>query len=75
MFYEDNLIDIPNHQINNLHEVNIKPNTHLYKIIKKDKILANSRHNEALTNTNYIISATSTDNIIKTLDYPNINSF
>ena len=44
MFYKNNMIDIPNHLINSLHEINIKKDTLLYKIIKKDKILVNSRH-------------------------------
>ena len=75
MFYEDNLIDIPNHQINSLHEVDIKPNTHLYKITKKDKILVNSRHKSSLTNTNHIISAISQDNVIESLELSNHKFF
>lgn len=70
MFYEDNLIDIPNHQINSLHEIDINKNTNLYKILKKDKILVNSRHKSSLINTNYIISAISKDNIIESLELP-----
>ena len=75
MFYENNLIDIPNHQINTLHEIDIKPNTYLYKIIKKDKILVNSRHKSSLTNTTHIISSTSTDNIIESLELLNHKFF
>ena len=71
MFYEDNLIDIPNHHINSLHEVNIVKNTLLYKILKKDKILVNSRHNSSLINSNYLISSISKDNIIESLEIPN----
>jgi len=37
MFYKNNLIDIPNHHINSLHEININKNKLLYKIIKKIK--------------------------------------
>ena len=36
MFYHKNLIDIPDHQINSLHEIKIIKNTLLHKIIKKD---------------------------------------
>ena len=68
MFYEENLIDIPNHHINSLHEINIIKNTLLYKIIKKEKILVNSRHNSALTKSNYIVSSISKDNIIESLE-------
>ena len=75
MFYENNLIDIPNHQINTLHEINVKTNTHLYKIIKKNKILVNSRHKSSLTNTTHIISSISTDNIIESLELSNHKFF
>lgn len=75
MFYESNLIDIPNHHINSLHEVIIKENTLLYKILKKDKILVNSRHNSSLINSNYIINGTSKDNIIEALELPNHKFF
>ncbi|MBQ2873486.1 MAG: gamma-glutamyl-gamma-aminobutyrate hydrolase family protein [Bacilli bacterium] len=57
MFYKNNLIDIPNHHINSLHEININKNSLLYKIIKKDKILVNSRHKSVIINTNRLISA------------------
>lgn len=70
MFYENNLIDIPNHNINSLHEININKNTLLYKILKKDKILVNSRHNSSLINSNYLVSSTSKDNIIESLELP-----
>ena len=75
MFYEDNLIDIPNHHINSLHEVNISKDTLLYKILKKEKILVNSRHNSSLINSNYLINGTSEDNIIESLELPNHKFF
>ena len=75
MFYESNLIDIPNHQINSLHEVNITKNSLLYKILKKDKILVNSRHKSALLNKTYLINAKSIDNIIESLELPNHKFF
>ena len=68
MFYHKNLIDIPNHQINSLHEIKIIKNTLLYKIIKKDKILVNSRHNSVIEKTKYQISAISQDNIIESIE-------
>lgn len=68
MFYENNLIDIPDHHINSLHEINIKKDTILYKILKKEKILVNSRHNSSLINSNYSVSSTSKDNIIESLE-------
>ena len=75
MFYKDNLIDIPNHYLNNLHEINIIKNTLLYKIIKKDKILVNSRHNSSIKNSNYIVSSISKDNIIESLEDLNCKFF
>jgi len=75
MFYHNNLIDIPNHQINSLHEINIKPNTLLHKIIKKDKILINSRHKSAINKTKYQISSTSKDNTIESIEDPNKTFF
>lgn len=75
MFYQDNLIDIPNHHINSLHEIKIIKNTLLYKIIKKDKILVNSRHKSAIKNSNFIISSISQDNIIESIEAPNHKFF
>lgn len=68
MFYENNLIDISNHKINNLHEIKIYKNTLLYKILKKDKILVNSRHKSAINNTKYVVSSKSNDNIIESIE-------
>lgn len=70
MFYQKNLQDIPNHKINSLHEVNIVQNTLLSKIIKKDKILVNSRHKSAINKTKYLVSSISKDNIIESLEDP-----
>jgi putative glutamine amidotransferase len=71
MFNEDNLIDIKNHYINNLHEVIILKNTLLHNIIKKEKILVNSRHNSSIKNTEYTINAKSKDKIIEALELKN----
>lgn len=68
MFYQNNLTDIPNHHINSLHEISINKNTLLYKIIKRDKILVNSRHYSAIKNTSYIVSSLSEDNIIESCE-------
>ena len=68
MFYKHNLIDIPNHQINSLHEIQIIKNTLLYKILKKEKILVNSRHKSSIKDTNYQISSISKDNIIESIE-------
>lgn len=71
MFNEDNLTDIKNHYINNLHEVIILKNTLLHNIIKKEKILVNSRHNSSIKNTEYTIDAKSKDKIIEALELKN----
>ena len=75
MFYQNNLIDIPNHHINILHEINIKKDTLLYKILGKDKILVNSRHKSAIKKTNYQVSSISKDNIIESIEIPNHKFF
>lgn len=71
MFYHKNLIDIPNHQINNLHEIKINKDTLLYKIVKKEKLLVNSRHKSAIKDTKYLVSSASKDNIIESIEDPN----
>lgn len=71
MFYQDNLADVPNHHINSLHEVKIIRNTLLYKILKKDKILVNSRHNSVISKTNYRVSSIAKDNVIESIEDPN----
>ena len=75
MFYKNNLIDISNHHINSLHEIKIKKDTLLYKILKKDKILVNSRHKSAINKTKYLVSSTSSDNIIESIEDPNHKFF
>lgn len=75
MFYQQNLIDIPNHYINNLHEIRIIKNTLLYKILKKEKILVNSRHHFAISTTNYTISSISRDNVIESCEDSKCNFF
>lgn len=69
MAYVNNgiIYDIDNH-INKLHEIKIIPNTLLHKIIKKDKILVNSRHKSAIKNTNLLISSLSNDEVIESIE-------
>ena len=75
MFYHKNLIDVSNHQINSLHEINIIKNTLLYKILKKDKILVNSRHKSAIKETKHKVSSISNNNIIESIEDPNQKFF
>ena len=72
MFYNNNLIDIDNHKTNSLHEVTINKNSVLYKILKKDKILVNSRHNSVINNISdsELISATN-ENVIEAIEKTN----
>lgn len=74
MFYENNDIDIDNHK-NTTHIINIKQNTLLNKIIRKDQILVNSRHKSALNNSQYLISSISLDNITESLEDPTLKFF
>ena len=57
-----------------VHEINIKDESMLRKILGQ-KTFVNSRHNEAIKNTNsYIISAYSKDGVIEGIEYP-LNKF
>lgn len=58
---------IKNHK-DNYHEINIRQNTMLYDIIKKDKIIVNSRHSFGVKQTNLDVSAISCDNIIEAIE-------
>ena len=53
VLFNGKLGDISNHKsnLNYVHEVNIDKKSKLYKIIKEDKIVVNSRHNNYLINT------------------------
>lgn len=59
------------HNTNKLysHKVNIKKDTKLYNILKKDNILVNSRHNYFVFNTDKKVSGISDDNIIESIEY------
>lgn len=61
------LYKIKNHQ-GTTHEINIRQNTKLYDIIKKNKITVNSRHNYAVKKTTLNIAAKSNDNIIEAIE-------
>ena len=45
------------------------------EILKKDKILVNSRHKSAIKKTNYRVSSISKDNIIESIEIPNHKFF
>lgn len=65
------LTKIQEHNVLNkkyVHSVKLLRNTLLYDIIKKDKILVNSRHSYAVYSTNLLVSATSSDNIIEAVE-------
>jgi putative glutamine amidotransferase len=58
------------HQSNKIyvHQVNIKDNSKLKSILKDNKIMVNSRHNEYIINTNLDIVAISDDYIIEAVE-------
>lgn len=60
--------DISNHKIAGLHEIIIKKDSLLYKILNCEKTLVNSRHSSAVISTNLIVSAISSDNIIEAIE-------
>ena len=61
VLFNGKLGKIENHKskLNYVHEVSIKKDSLLYKIIKKDKIMVNSRHNDYLINTDLDVSGKS----------------
>ena len=65
--FNGDLIKINNHK-NSYHEINIRQNTLIHDIIKKDKIITNSRHEWAVDKTNLSVSASSSDNIIEAIE-------
>lgn len=57
--------------LNNAHKVYINNKSKLYQIILKDEISVNSRHHDALIDTNMFVSALSSDGIIEAIELPN----
>lgn len=60
---------------NDVHEVKIDTNSKFYGIIGKDKIKVNSRHHEALTRTNLLVSGKSLDGVIEVIEDPSKRFF
>ena len=69
--YQGTLYSIPNHHHKGYHKIIIKENTLLYKILKQKEILVNSRHHDAVKQTNLLVSSISQDNIIESIEVPN----
>ena len=61
ILFNGKLGKVLNHKskLNYVHEDNIKKDSLLYKIIKKEKIMVNSRHNDYLINTDLDVSGRS----------------
>ena len=60
--------DIINHKIDGLHEIIIKHDSLLYKILGCEKALVNSRHKSAIVGTHLTVSAISYDNVIEAIE-------
>ena len=73
--FNGKLNDINNHKNDKLHEIIIKEDSLLYKILGCTKTLVNSRHKSALIKTNLKISALSNDNIIEAIESKNHKFF
>lgn len=54
--------------ITNVHDIIIKKNSKIYKILNKEKIIVNSRHNYAIKNTTLEITGISNGNIIEIIE-------
>ena len=70
-------VKVFNHQSNNkyVHEIIINKESLLYKILNKDKIMVNSRHNSAIEDTSLDIVAKSNDNVIEAVEDKNKKFF
>lgn len=65
------IFKINNHMkpnIKNVHEVNIKKDTKIYEILKKEKIITNSRHNYSVKNITLDVSGYTQDKIIEIIE-------
>lgn len=62
------ICDILNHKNDGLHEIIIKKNSLLYKILGCEKTLVNSRHKSAVSATKLFVSAVSNDNVIECVE-------
>lgn len=71
--FNGNLYEIKNHnqQKENVHEVLIDKGSKIYKILKKEKIIVNSRHKFAVKKTELNITGYSNDNIIEIIEDSN----
>ncbi len=58
-----------------VHNITINKNSLLYKIIEKETIQVNSRHNFAIPKTNFLVNALSDDNIIEGIEDQNKKFF
>lgn len=74
-YYQDNLYDIDGHKNGGNHLVYIKKDSLLYKIIKKDIIMVNSRHKSCLKATNIFVSGMSSDGVIEAIEDKNMTFF
>jgi len=69
------LYDVQEHSGDVLHEVTIKNNSLLHKILGVSKTVVNSRHKSAVLSTDLSISSVSNDNIIESVEGDNFNFF
>ena len=64
---------IINHKNDCLHEITIKENSLLYKILGVTKTIVNSRHKDAVLTTKLNISAISKDNVTEAVENDHLN--
>ena len=72
--FEGKLINIDGHK-KTYHEIIIDKNSKLYTILKKEKILVNSRHKSVLKNTDLDVSSKSYDGYIESIEDKNKKFF
>lgn len=68
MYFNGLMCDILGHKMKSSHDVLINENSLLYKIIGKDKIKVNSRHNSAIMHTDLQVGGIANDGIIEEIE-------
>jgi len=69
------LFDVSKHSGDILHEITIKNNSLLYKILGVSKTIVNSRHKSAVLSTKMDVGSVSMDNVIESVEIDDLTFF
>ena len=70
MYFNGKMDDVIDHKRTDkyVHEINLFSDSKLYQILKKEKLLVNSRHKSKITKTDLSISAYANDMVIEAVE-------